>query len=62
MGLRFIRRLGSFLHFFSPMRNASAKNMKMKAPVNNNLPNQTNDVMVNPVNLVNPDSKPVVRG
>jgi hypothetical protein len=34
----------------------------MKAPVNNNLPNQTIDVMVNPVNLVNPDSKPVVRG
>jgi hypothetical protein len=34
----------------------------MKAPVNNNLPNQTNDVMVNPVNLVNPDLKPVVKG
>jgi hypothetical protein len=34
----------------------------MKAPVNNNLPNQTNDVMVNPENRVNPDSKPDVRG
>jgi hypothetical protein len=34
----------------------------MKAPVNNNLPNQTNDVIVNPVNLVNPDSKPDDRG
>jgi hypothetical protein len=28
----------------------------MKAPFNNNLPNQANDVMVNPVNPVNPDS------
>jgi hypothetical protein len=28
----------------------------MKAPFNNNLPNQTNDVMVNPVNPENPDS------
>ena len=62
MGLRFIRRLGTFLHFFTPMRYASAKCLKMKAPVNNNLPNQTNDVMVNPVNLVNPDLKPVVKG
>ena len=44
------------------MCNTSAKSLKMKAPVNNNLPNQTNDVIVNPVNLVNPDSKPVVRG
>ncbi len=62
LGLRFIRRLGTFLHFFSTMRYASAKCLKMKAPVNINLQNQTNDVMVNPVNLVNPDSKPVVRG
>ena len=44
------------------MRYASAKSLKMKAPDNINLPNQTNDVMVNPVNLVNPDSKPVVWG
>jgi len=28
----------------------------MKAPFNNNLPSQTNDVMVNPQNPVNPDS------
>jgi hypothetical protein len=28
----------------------------MKAPFNNNLPNQTNDVMVNPINPENPDS------
>jgi hypothetical protein len=30
--------------------------MAMKAPFNNNLPNQTNDVMVNPGNPGNPDS------
>jgi hypothetical protein len=29
----------------------------MKASFNNNLPNQTNDVIVNPENPVNPDSK-----
>jgi hypothetical protein len=35
------------------MRNASAKSLAMKAVYNNNLPTQTNDVMVNPIN---PDS------
>jgi hypothetical protein len=30
----------------------------MKEPFNNNLPTQTNDVIVNPENPVNPDSKP----
>jgi hypothetical protein len=40
------------------MRNASARGFEMKAPFNNNLPAQTNDVMVNPLNPVNPDSKP----
>jgi hypothetical protein len=50
LGLRFIRSLGTFLHFFSTMRYASAKCLKMKAPVNNNLTNQTNDVIVNPEN------------
>jgi len=35
------------------MRNTSAKSLVMKAPFNNNLPNQANEVMVNPVN---PDS------
>ena len=44
------------------MRYASAKNLKMKATDNIKLPNQTNDVMVNPINLVNPDSKPDVSG
>jgi hypothetical protein len=39
------------------MRNAAAKSPKMKAPFNNNLLTQTNDVMVNPRNPINPDSK-----
>jgi hypothetical protein len=39
------------------MRNASAKGLALKAACNNNLPTQTNDVMVNPHNPVNPDSK-----
>ena len=42
--------------FFSPMRNASAKDLEMKTPFNNNLPTQTNDVIVNPINPENPDS------
>ena len=36
------------------MCNTSAKGLIMKVPYNNNLPTQTNDVMVNPQN---PDSK-----
>ena len=39
------------------MRNASAKGLTMKVPYNNNPPTQTNDVMVNPINPENPDSK-----
>jgi hypothetical protein len=55
---------GSFVEdylvpFFSPMRYASARGFEMKAPTNNNLSNQTEDVIVNPRNLVNPDSKPM---
>jgi hypothetical protein len=38
------------------MRYASAKNLELKAPFNNYLPNHTDDVMVNPRNPVNPDS------
>jgi hypothetical protein len=38
------------------MRYASAKSLAMKASLNNNIPNQTNDVMVNPENPENPDS------
>ena len=39
------------------MRYASAKSFEMEAPTNNNLPNQTGDVKVNPINPENPDSK-----
>jgi hypothetical protein len=38
------------------MRYASARGLAMKATFNNNLPNQTNEVIVNPINPVNPDS------
>ena len=37
---------------------AAAESPEMKALFNNNLPNQTNGVIVNPKNPVNPDSKP----
>jgi len=53
-----IRRL-CFFSFFSPMRYASAKSLAMKAICNNNLPTQSNDVIVNPENPVNPDSKTI---
>ena len=46
-----------FIPFFSPMRYASASGLEMKVPFNNNLNSQTNDVMVNPINPENPDSK-----
>jgi hypothetical protein len=36
---------------------ASAKGFEMKEAPNNNLPIRTNDVVVNPINLENPDSK-----
>jgi hypothetical protein len=39
------------------MCNTSAKSHEMKAASNNNFPTHTNDVMVNPQNPVNPDSK-----
>jgi hypothetical protein len=41
------------------MRYAAAENQEMDAPFNNNLPTPFNDVIVNPGNPVNPDSKPV---
>jgi hypothetical protein len=41
---------------FSPMCNASARGLAMKAAFKNNLQNQTNDIMVNPRNPDNPDS------
>jgi len=40
------------------MRYASAGGLAMKTACNNNHPTQTNDVMVNPENPVNPDSNP----
>ncbi len=45
-----------FLSSLSPLRYAAARGFEMKAPFNNNLPNQTNDVIVNPINPENPDS------
>ena len=39
------------------MRNASAKGLEMKTPFNNNLFTQTGEVIVNPINPDNPDSK-----
>ena len=40
------------------MHNASAESQELDTPFKNNLPTPTNDVMVNPENPVNPDSKP----
>ena len=40
--------------------NASAKGFEMKEASPNNLPNRIEDVIVNPRNPVNPDSKPGV--
>jgi hypothetical protein len=48
-----------FSPFFSPLRNAAAGGFEMKAPINNNLPILVNDVIFNPENPVNPDSKPM---
>jgi hypothetical protein len=41
------------------MRNASAKSREMMTPIKINLPMSSNDVIVNPVHPVNPDSKPM---
>jgi hypothetical protein len=41
------------------MRYASAKRLEMKALFKNKLLTPSNDVMVNPQNPVNPDSKPL---
>jgi hypothetical protein len=43
------------------VRYASVKSHVMKAASNNNLSTQTNDVLYNPKNPVNPNSKPDVR-
>jgi len=39
------------------MRYASARGLAMKSVFYNNLPTQTGDVIINPINPVNPDSK-----
>ena len=41
------------------MHNASAESQELDTPFNNNLPRPSNDVMVNPENPENPDSKPM---
>jgi hypothetical protein len=41
------------------MRNAAARGFEMKAPFYDNLPTQTGDVLVNPRNPENPDSKTI---
>jgi hypothetical protein len=42
---------------FSPMRYASAKRRLKSNHFSNNLPDQNEDVLCNPINPVNPDSK-----
>jgi len=44
------------------MRYASAKSFEMKEPSNNILSTQTGDIIDNPENPVNPDSKPSASG
>jgi len=56
LGVMVIRR-GLLFIIFLPMRNASAKDLEMKTPFNNNLHTQIGDVIINPGNPVNPDSK-----
>jgi len=48
--------MNTFYVLFVAAMIAAAKSPEMKASFNNNFPNQTNGVMVNPVNPVNPDS------
>ena len=52
--------MNTFYVLFAAAIIAAAKSPEMKASFNNNLPNQTKGVMVNPINPrnpVNPDSK-----
>ncbi len=41
------------------MRYAAARGREMKSPFNSNLPSQIGDVIINPINPENPDSKPM---
>jgi hypothetical protein len=49
--------MNTFYVLFAAAIIAAAKRPKMKAIFNNNLPNQTKGVMVNPRNPVNSDSE-----
>ena len=49
--------MGAYILHFADAIIASAKSPEMKASFNNNLPNQTKGVIVNPKNPVNPDSE-----
>ena len=48
--------MNTFCVLFAAAIIAAANSPEMKASFNNDLPNQTKGVMVNPVNSVNPDS------
>ena len=48
--------MNTFYVLFAAAIITAAKSPEMKASFNNNLPNQTNGVIVNPENPVNPDS------
>ena len=48
--------MSTFYVLFAAAMIAAAKSPEMKAPFNNNHPNQTKGIMVNPRNPVNPDS------
>ena len=48
--------MNTFYVLFAAAMIAAANSPEMKASFNNNLPDQTNGVMVNPENPVNPDS------
>jgi hypothetical protein len=49
-------KTNTFYVLFAAAIIAAAKSPEMKASFNNNLPNQTKGVMVNPRNPENPDS------
>ncbi|GDX47149.1 hypothetical protein LBMAG24_24770 [Bacteroidota bacterium] len=53
-----LMEMNTFYVLFAAAIIAAAKSPEMKAPFKNNLPNQNRDVIVNPRNPVNPDSKP----
>ena len=49
--------MNTFYVLFAAAIIVAAKSPEMKASFNNNLPNQTKGIMVNPINPENPDSK-----